>query len=182
MLDTALDAVVVMAVNGRVLGWNDRATALFGWSADETYRQYLTQLIIPHAFREAHDRGIAHFLATGEGPVLGRRIEVTALNRAGEEFPIELSVSPTDQFGDLLFIGFMRDISERRAEAERQQRILQESEHRVKNMLTIVAAIAQQTANRPKIWRASRRPSPGGWNRWRGRTSCWSARCGTTYR
>ena len=146
MLDTALDAVVVMDVDGRVRGWNDRATALFGWSADETHLHDLTTLIVPPAFREAHDRGLAHFLATGEGPVLGRRIEVTAINRVGEEFPIELSVSPTDQFGDLLFIGFMRDISERRAEAERQQRILQESEHRVKNMLTIVAAIAQQTA------------------------------------
>ena len=146
MLDTALDAVVVMGLDGRVIGWNDRATELFGWGAAEAYQRNLAQLIVPSAFREAHDRGLAHFIATGEGPVLGRRIEVTALNRAGEEFPIELSVSPTDQFGDLLFIGFMRDISERRAEAERQQRILQESEHRVKNMLTVVAAIAQQTA------------------------------------
>jgi PAS domain S-box-containing protein len=146
VLDTALDAVVVMDVDGRVCGWNDRATALFGWSADEAHRQNLTQMIVPHAFREAHDRGLAHFLATGEGPVLNRRIEVTAINRIGEEFPIELSVAPSDQFGDLLFIGFMRDISERRAEADRQRRILQESEHRVKNMLTIVAAIAQQTA------------------------------------
>ena len=146
MLDTALDAVVVMGLDGRVLGWNERATALFGWSSDEAHRQDLTTLIVPPAFREAHDRGLERFLKTGEGPVLGRRIEVTALNRAGEEFPIELSVSPSDQFGDLLFIGFMRDISERRAEAERQQRILQESEHRVKNMLTIVAAISRQTA------------------------------------
>jgi len=146
VLDTALDAVVVMGLDGRILGWNDRATALFGWSSDEAHRHILTELIVPPAFREAHDRGLAHFNATGEGPVLGRRIEVAAINRVGEEFPIELSVSPSDQFGDLLFIGFMRDISERRAEAERQQRILQESEHRVKNMLTIVAAIAQQTA------------------------------------
>ena len=146
VLDTALDAVVVMGLDGRILGWNDRATALFGWSADEVHRQNLTNLIVPPAFREGHDRGLAHFIKTGEGPVLGRRIEVTAMNRVGDEFPIELSVSPSDQFGDLLFIGFMRDISERRAEAERQQRILQESEHRVKNMLTIVAAIAQQTA------------------------------------
>jgi PAS domain S-box-containing protein len=146
VLDTALDAVVVMGLDGRILGWNDRATTLFGWSADETRRRVLTELIVPPAFRAAHDRGLAHFIATGEGRVLGRRIEVTAINRAGEEFPVELSVSPSDQFGDLLFIGFMRDISERRAEAERQQRILQESEHRVKNMLTIVAAIARQTA------------------------------------
>jgi PAS domain S-box-containing protein len=146
VLDTALDAVVVMGLDGQVIGWNHHATTLFGWTAEEAHGQDLAQLIVPHSFRDAHDRGLAHFIATGEGPVLGRRIEVTALNRAGEEFPIELSVAPSDQFGERLFIGFMRDISERHAEAERQQRILQESEHRVKNMLTVVAAIAQQTA------------------------------------
>jgi PAS domain S-box-containing protein len=135
-----------MGLDGRVIGWNDHSATLFGWTAEEAHGQDLTVMIIPPAQREAHNRGIAHYIATGEGPVLGRRIEVSALNRAGEEFPIELSVSPSDQFGERLFIGFMRDISERYAEAERQQRILQESEHRVKNMLTVVAAIAQQTA------------------------------------
>ncbi len=146
VLDTALDAVVVMDEAGSVIGWNDHAASLFGWTAAEANGQILAELIVPPAFRAAHTKGLTHYLATGQGPVLGKRIEVTALNRAGEEFPIELSVSPSDQFGERLFIGFMRDISERHAEAERQQRILQESEHRVKNMLTVVAAIAQQTA------------------------------------
>jgi PAS domain S-box-containing protein len=146
VLDTALDPVVVMNLEGNIIGWNDRAAASFGWSWDEARGQRLSEMIIPPEFRSAHERGLTQFIATGEGPVLGRRIEVTALNRAGEEFPIELSVSPSDQFGERLFIGFLRDISERKAEAERQQRILQESEHRVKNMLTVVAAIAQQTA------------------------------------
>jgi PAS domain S-box-containing protein len=146
VLDTALDPVVVMNLDGNIIGWNDHAAASFGWSWDEARGQRLSEMIIPPDFRAAHERGLQKFLASGEGPVLGRRIEVTAINRAGEEFPIELSVSPSDQFGERLFIGFLRDISERRAEAERQQRILQESEHRVKNMLTVVAAIAQQTA------------------------------------
>src|SRR5688572_7907054 len=100
VLDTALDAVVVMGLDGRILGWNERAASLFGWTADEAHGECLSELIIPAAFREAHERGLAHFIATGEGPVLGRRIEVTALNRAGQEFPIELSVAPSDQFGD----------------------------------------------------------------------------------
>jgi len=146
VLDTALDPVVVMNLDGNIIGWNDHAAASFGWSWDEARGQRLSEMIIPPEFRAAHERGLQHFIASGEGPVLGRRIEVTALNRAGDEFPIELSVSPSDQFGERLFIGFLRDISERKAEAERQQRILQESEHRVKNMLTVVAAIAQQTA------------------------------------
>jgi PAS domain S-box-containing protein len=146
VLDTALDAVVVMGLDGHIIGWNEHACDLFGWSADEAIGRRLSELIIPPGLRERHESGIAHFKATGEGPVLGRRIEVRALNRDGHEFPIELSVSPSDQFGERLFVGFLRDISERKEEAERQQRVLQESEHRVKNMLTVVAAIAQQTA------------------------------------
>ncbi len=146
VLDTALDPVVVMDLGGNIIGWNDHAAASFGWTAEEAHGQRLSALIVPPAYREAHERGLAHYIATGEGPVLNRRIEVAAQNRAGEEFPIELSVAPSDQFGERLFIGFLRDISERKAQAERQQRILQESEHRVKNMLTVVAAIAQQTA------------------------------------
>lgn len=146
VLDTALDAVVVMSLEGNIIGWNHNASELFGWSADEAIGHRLSDLIIPEKLRDAHEGGLSHFLATGEGPVLGRRIEVPALTRAGEEIPIELSVAPSDQFGERLFVGFLRDMTERRAEAERQQRVLQESEHRVKNMLTVVAAIAQQTA------------------------------------
>lgn len=146
VLDTALDAVVVMDSGGRIIGWNDRSTDSFGWSWDEAKGQQLSELIVPPALRDGHERGLSHYLATGEGPVLDRRIEVTALHRDGREIPIELSVTASDQFGDTLFIGFLRDISDRHAAAERQQRILQESEHRVRNMLTVVAAIAQQTA------------------------------------
>jgi PAS domain S-box-containing protein len=146
VLDTALDAVVVMDVEGRVAGWNDHAAQAFGWSAPEALGQKLSELIIPPQFREAHEGGLSRFLQTGDGPVLDRRIEVSAIRRDGTEFPVELSVTASDQFGKSLFVGFLRDISERQAQVERQRRLLQESDHRVKNMLTIVAAIAQQTA------------------------------------
>lgn len=146
VLDTALDAVIVMAEDGHVIGWNRIAEETFGWSSDEALGARLSDLIIPPKFREAHERGLARYLATGEARVLDRRIEIAALHRDGNEFPVELSITASSQFGNRLFVGFLRDISERAAEAERQTRILQESEHRVKNMLTVVAAIAQQTA------------------------------------
>jgi PAS domain S-box-containing protein len=146
VLDTALDAVVVMAEDGRVAGWNAIAEQTFGWRANEAIGQQLSELIVPESLRGAHEAGRNHFLATGEGPVLDKRIEVPALCRDGREIPIELSVTASEQFGRRLFVGFMRDISDRREAAERHQRVLQESEHRVKNMLTVVAAIAQQTA------------------------------------
>jgi PAS domain S-box-containing protein len=146
VLETALDAVCIMDASGTVSGWNGRAAELFGWSSDEAIGQRLSELIIPPALRPAHEKGLAHFMATGEGPVLDRRIEVSALNANGDEFPVELSITATEDFGAPLFIGFVRDISERKALAERQQRLLQESDHRVKNMLTVVSAIARQTA------------------------------------
>jgi PAS domain S-box-containing protein len=146
VLDTALDPVVVMDTGGTVIGWNHCSEHVFGWSWDEARGQRLSELIIPPEFRTAHEQGLAHYLRTGEGPVLGHRIEVAALCRDGRQIPVELSITASEQFGGKLFIGFLRDISDRREEAERQQRILQESEHRVKNMLTVVQAIALQTA------------------------------------
>jgi PAS domain S-box-containing protein len=146
VLDTALDAVIVMDRDGLVIGWNDRATRLFGWSWEAMRGRRLSETIIPASYREKHEQGLAHYLATGEGPILNKHIEVSALNREGEEFPIELSITASDQFGDTLFIGFLRDITERKALEERQQRMLQESDHRVKNMLTVVGSIARQTA------------------------------------
>ena len=146
MLDTALDAVVVIDVDGMVIGWNTHSEATFGWSWDDVRGRRLSDIIIPPELRASHEAGIAHYLATGEGPVLDKRIEVPALHRDGNAIAVELSVTASEQFGDKLFIGFIRDISERQAEVERQQRILQESEHRVKNMLTVVQAIAMQTA------------------------------------
>jgi PAS domain S-box-containing protein len=146
LLDTALDAVIVIDELDLVVGWNANAEQTFGWTAEEALGTRLSELIIPQRYRDAHERGIAHYLATGEGPVLNRRIEIQGINRDGVELQIELSVTASQQFGGRLFVGFLRDISERKAESERQRRILQESEHRVKNMLTVVAAIAQQTA------------------------------------
>jgi PAS domain S-box-containing protein len=146
VLETALDAVCVMDASGTVTGWNDHAATLFGWSAEEAVGHRLSELIIPPDLRPAHERGLAYYLATGEGPVLDRRIEVFALNSNGDEFPVEVSITATDDFGEQLFIGFVRDISDRKALIERQQRRLQESDHRVKNMLTVVSAVARQTA------------------------------------
>lgn len=146
VLDTALDAVIVIGEDGRVIGWNGISERTFGFSGDEAIGRRLSELIIPERFRDAHENGMKHYLATGEGPVIDNRIEIEALHRDGREFSVELSITASEQFGDRLFVGFLRDISEQRAVAERQQRVLQESEHRVKNMLTVVAAIAQQTA------------------------------------
>ena len=114
VLDGALDAVIGMDERGLISSWNPRAEATFGWTAGEAVGRSVADLIIPADQREAHTRGLARFLATGEGPLVGRRIEVTALHRSGTEFPIELSVVAVRDSGGTAFTAFIADITDRR--------------------------------------------------------------------
>ena len=82
----ALDAVITIDVQGRITSWNPQAERLFGWSQGEIVGRLLSETIIPPAYREAHERGWAHFRATGEGPVLNRRIELTGCTATGPSF------------------------------------------------------------------------------------------------
>jgi PAS domain S-box-containing protein len=127
IIDTAHDAFVGIDSAGRIVDWNARAEATFGWTASEVLGKRLSDVIVPHEFREAHERGIKHFLATGEAPVVSKRLELSALHRSGHEFPIELTVSAPTRFRDGYFFGaFVRDISERR-ERDLQLREAKES-------------------------------------------------------
>src|SRR5215469_16955365 len=114
-LDTALDAVVVMKSDGVVADWNDRAVGVFGWSRDEAVGRIMADLIIPERYREAHRKGLRRYMESGKGEVIGRRIEVSGLRKNGEEFPVELSISPIQERDENLFIGFLRDITELQA-------------------------------------------------------------------
>jgi PAS domain S-box-containing protein len=119
MIDSALDAVVAMDAEGRIQGWNSQAEAIFGWRRDEALGRSLAATIIPPGQRPAHTAGLARFLATGEGPLLNRRIEVTALRRDDTEFPVELTITPLTVGGAHSFSAFVRDISERKRAEQR---------------------------------------------------------------
>jgi two-component system sensor histidine kinase/response regulator len=123
IIETALDAFVEMDSDGLITNWNARAETTFGWSRSEAIGQALSKIIIPNQYREAHTQGLRCFLATGEGPVLNKRIEITALHRDGSEFPIELAISSILWGKRRLFAAFVRDVTERkRAEQELARR------------------------------------------------------------
>lgn len=115
ILETALDAVVIIKSDGIVADWNDRAMSVFGWSPDEAVGRIMADLIIPERYREAHRKGLRRYLESGKGEVIGRRIEVSGLRKNGEEFPVELSISPIQDGESILFIGCLRDITEHNA-------------------------------------------------------------------
>jgi PAS domain S-box-containing protein len=119
IIENAYDAFLTMDAAGLIIAWNPQAEATFGWSRAEIIGRSLAQTLIPPPFREAHRRGLAHFLATGQGPVLNRRIELAALHRDGHEFPVELTISPLRQGDTYIFNAFVHDISERKRAEEK---------------------------------------------------------------
>ncbi|MBX3340640.1 MAG: PAS domain S-box protein [Nitrospira sp.] len=118
IIDTALSSVISIDEQGRIIGWNTQAEQTFGWTRQEAIGRLMAETIIPASQREAHQRGIRQFLKTGEGPILNKRIEISALRRDGTEFPIELAITPLRLENAYTFTAFVVDISERKQAEE----------------------------------------------------------------
>jgi PAS domain S-box-containing protein len=118
IVDEALDCVITMDAGGHVTHFNAAAEATFGYSRSEAVGHSLAELIVPPRLRAAHSAGLARYLATGDGAIMKRRVELTAMKAGGLEFPVELVVVPVGSEGPPTFTGFVRDLTERR-EVER---------------------------------------------------------------
>ena len=119
IVDTALDAVISMDAAGVMTDWNAQAANIFGWSREEALGRRVSETVIPARDRTAHEDGLRHFLTSGEGQILNRRIEMMALHRKGYEFPVEIAISPAKLGDAYIFSAFVRDITARRR-AERR--------------------------------------------------------------
>ena len=146
VLDTALDAVVVMRSDGSVAAWNQIAQRMFGWTAAEAIGKDLGELIVPERLRAAHNSGLRRFLQSGEVGILGRQIETAAIKKDGTEIPVELAVMLTGRFQEILFLGFIRDISARREAAEKISNLQAELIHmsRVSAMGAMASTLAHE--------------------------------------
>jgi PAS domain S-box-containing protein len=114
VIESALDAIVSMNHEGLIVGFNPAAERMFGHRSADVIGRALADVIIPPALREGHRRGLAHYLATGEGPVLGTRVELAGLRADGLTIDVELSISRMPGAGPPMFTGFLRDITDRK--------------------------------------------------------------------
>ncbi|MEA2199694.1 MAG: hypothetical protein QOI89_290 [Solirubrobacteraceae bacterium] len=141
ILNLAHSAFISMDEDGRIIYWNIRAEEMFGLTREQAIGRVLADTIIPERYHEEHRRGLRRFLETGEGPVLNKRIELSALGPDGSEFPVELTISSLREGDAWTFHGFVADISERHEAEQERQRLLAELEralHSTEERLSVI--------------------------------------------
>jgi PAS domain S-box-containing protein len=123
ILEVALDPVILMDDAGHIVQFNPAAERTFGYSAAEAVGIELAELIVPADKQMVHHDGLARYLKTGQTPVLNRRLELAAIRKGGQLFPVEVAIAPISSDGSAMFAGYLRDITERRqAEAALAER------------------------------------------------------------
>ena len=155
ILDSALDAMITIDLDGRVVEFNDVACAMFGYQRSAAIGQELSELIIPPSLRQQHLAGMAHFRKTGEGPILRQRLEIQGMRSDGTEFPVALAVIPFEFSGQKYFTATLRDLTVEHeqkaaiAEAAEQEKLLhRELDHRVKNMLAQIVVLCREAESK----------------------------------
>lgn len=123
LLDSALDCIISMDADGRVIEFNPAAERVFGYTRAEAVGKELASLIIPPEMRERHRAGLRHYLETGEGPVLGKRLEVSALRADGSQILVELAITALRTGREPIFTAYLRDITDRNRGEEASRRL-----------------------------------------------------------
>ena len=143
VLDAALDAIIVIDSSGSVIEWNPAATELFLWEREEAVGRPLADLIVPDEMRVAHRRGLAHYMATGEGPALNTRLTLPGVRRDGSRLTVELTISPSESPAGPLFTGWLRDITElveAREAVDRSEQRLASLVANISDVITVMGA------------------------------------------
>lgn len=130
IMDSALDSIICTDLEGTVTLWNAQAEKTFGWRKEEILGKPMIR-IIPPKHHESHKAGMARYLQTGQGNIINKVVEITALNKQQQEFPVELTVIHIKEPGTNFLCAFIKDITERKA----VENSLRESEERYHKMV-----------------------------------------------
>lgn len=116
--ESAQDAIIMMGTDERISAWNTAAERIFGYSAAEAIGQELLQLIAPPGANHTFEQGFQPFLKSGAMPMIGNVIELIALRKGGNAFPVEVSLASLQIGVQRYAMGIFRDITERKRAEE----------------------------------------------------------------
>ncbi|MPY69096.1 MAG: PAS domain S-box protein [Alphaproteobacteria bacterium] len=134
VIDTAVDGVIIIDAVGDIEMFNPACRRLFGYQPEEVIGRNV-KMLMPDPYRSEHDGYLEAYRRTGEAKIIGIGREVTARRKNGTEFPMELSVAEAREGDEQIFVGIIRDITERK-KAERE---LAESAHELEAFAYSVA-------------------------------------------
>ncbi|KAA2237559.1 hybrid sensor histidine kinase/response regulator [Salinarimonas soli] len=149
VVNSALDCVIVIDEEGCVLEFNPAAEATFGVTRDAVMGKPIGDIIVPPALRRRHAEGFKRYLATGQGSVIGRRIEVEGMRADGSVFPVELAITEVRLPERRFFTAYLRDLTPAReaaAEIEAQRTRLHQME-KLSAMGSLLAGVAHELNN-----------------------------------
>ena len=145
--DSALEAVIMISPEGKVDYWNKAAEKMFGHLEKEMLGENVHELIMPKKYKTLFDKGWKNFKNTGKGNAIGTMVELTALRKSGEEFPVEIALSTVHIKGKFGAIAYIRDISER----HKAQKVLVESKKRYLDLIEFLPEMICETDLRGKL-------------------------------
>jgi PAS domain S-box-containing protein len=132
MLDVALDGVITIDNEGKVVEFNPAAVRIFGYAAADAVGREMAELIVPPALRDRHRKALRRQVETGESTILGKRLELTGMRADGSEFPVELAISRIAGQDPPMYTGFVRELTDRKqGEREREELLRLEQMARV---------------------------------------------------
>lgn len=126
---SAQDGIVIMNNEGLISYWNEAAGKIFGYSAEEVLGKDAYVLLAPERYYEAFKEGFDQFKSTGQGPLVGKTLELVAIRKSGAEFPVELSVSAVRFKDGWNAIGTLRDITDRKLAEDRIRHEMEVTKH-----------------------------------------------------
>jgi PAS domain S-box-containing protein len=131
ILESVLDCVISIDRNGRIVEFNPAAETAFGYAREEVVGRNMVELLVPARLRDEFRARLVRYLESGQGDLLGRRLEMPALRRGGGEFPVELTMARVSVNGASQITVYLHDLSERR----RVEEALREGEQRLRQAL-----------------------------------------------
>ncbi len=147
IFSNAPDAIVLIDEQETIVRWNPEAEHLFGWSSNEVTGQQLSNVIIPSKFRETHKKGLQRFITKGHSHMIGRSIEIWANRKNETQMDISLTISPLVLQGKQFYIGFMRNITEKKRNEARLKTFNEELTKQVKDKTREVVDIFERVTD-----------------------------------
>ncbi|MDH5426806.1 MAG: response regulator [Nitrospirota bacterium] len=144
LIDHALDGIISINAEGKILTWNPQATEIFGWTYEQVIGKDLVELIIPPHNHETYREGLKQFAETRSGLTTDQRLELLAQHQEGHEFPIELSIIPIIKGDTYFFYGLVRDITQRKLVEETMLKAKEAAEHAAKAKSEFLATMSHE--------------------------------------